>query len=254
MLLEKVSLSWTDFQSNLVKTYSNLRHEDDLCDVTLATDDHQQVSAHKLVLSSCSEYFKNLFRMNKHSNFLVCLHGVLSKDLEHILDYMYNGEVNIHKDQLDTFMDVAQRLKVEGLTSDSGVRQVINDYKQFKCEEESLNSTGKIESHNLAGGMVEYSQEDVVKSEVNSISNTMYKVDKEELKAKLHNEMYKDGRGFWNCKHCTKFTKDKGHMREHVEVHMEGLNFPCNKCDKTFKRSCSLRQHNINSHDDKLRG
>ena len=31
------------------------------------------------------------------------------------MDYMYNGEVQIYKEDLDRFLTVAQRLKLEGL-------------------------------------------------------------------------------------------------------------------------------------------
>ena len=65
---EKFSLKWNDFQSNVSNSFSLLRNEDYLHDITSVTDDHEQIAAHKLVLSACSEYFKNIFRKNKHSH------------------------------------------------------------------------------------------------------------------------------------------------------------------------------------------
>ena len=47
---EKFSLKWNDFHSNVSKSFSLLRNEDYLHDVTLVSDDHKKVSAHKLVL------------------------------------------------------------------------------------------------------------------------------------------------------------------------------------------------------------
>ena len=97
------------------KSFGLLRKEDYLHDVTLVCDDNSQVSAHKLVLSACSEFFKAVFMNNKHQNPLICLEGISSRELQNILDYMYNGEAYIHQEGLDKFLLTAQRLKIMGL-------------------------------------------------------------------------------------------------------------------------------------------
>ena len=61
---EKFCLKWNDFHSNVSKSFGLFRHEDYLHDVKLLSDDNKQISAHKLVLSSCSEYFKSIFKHN----------------------------------------------------------------------------------------------------------------------------------------------------------------------------------------------
>ena len=64
-MTEKFSLNWNDFHSNVViKSFSKLRHDEDFYDVTLVGDDLQQISAHKVALSACSEYFENILRQN----------------------------------------------------------------------------------------------------------------------------------------------------------------------------------------------
>ena len=57
---EKFILKWDHFHSNASKSFSVLRNADYLHDVTLVSDDHNQIWAHKLVLSACSEYFKDI--------------------------------------------------------------------------------------------------------------------------------------------------------------------------------------------------
>ena len=59
---EKFCLKWNDFHTNVSKSFSIFRNEDYLHDVTLVSDDHKKVSAHKLVLSASSEYFKDIFK------------------------------------------------------------------------------------------------------------------------------------------------------------------------------------------------
>ena len=85
-MTEKFTLKWKDFNSNVSKSFGLLRYEEYLHDVTLVSDDNMQVSAHKLVLSTCSEYFKNIFRNNhKYQHPLLCLDGLSSTDLTNVL-------------------------------------------------------------------------------------------------------------------------------------------------------------------------
>ena len=116
---EKFSLKWNDFQSNISKSFELLRNEEYLQDVTLVSDDDCQVKAHKLVLSASSSYFKKIFMKNNQSNILLCLEGTTKNDLQNILAYIYHGEVQIFQDDLDRFLAIAQRLKLEGLLEES---------------------------------------------------------------------------------------------------------------------------------------
>ena len=79
---DKFSLKWNDFQTNVSRSFYKLRSEKDFHDVTLVSDDQRQISAHKLVLSSCSEYFKKILKQNKHENLLLCLEGISYTDLQ----------------------------------------------------------------------------------------------------------------------------------------------------------------------------
>ena len=99
--MEKFCLKWNDFQTNVSRTFSSLRQEAHLFDVTLVSDDEQHIAAHKLVLSTSSEFFKNIIKKAKHSNPLIYLSGFKSKDLILVMDYIYQGEVLIYQEDLD---------------------------------------------------------------------------------------------------------------------------------------------------------
>ena len=66
-MAEKFCLKWNDFQSNVTRSFCRLRNEDDFYDVTLVSDDKVQVSAHRVVLSTCSEYFKTILKQKQTS-------------------------------------------------------------------------------------------------------------------------------------------------------------------------------------------
>ena len=115
--MEKYALRWKNFQSNVINSFRNVRADEDFSDVTLVGDDRAPVSAHKLVLASSSDYFKNILKHKQGSNaqLILCLEGVTFGDLNDMLDYIYNGEVQIHEQSLDNFLRVAERFKLEGL-------------------------------------------------------------------------------------------------------------------------------------------
>merc|ERR1712098_386830 len=112
---EKFCLKWNDFKTNIARQFSSLRADTEFWDVTLVSDDLKQISAHKIVLSSCSEYFKNILKQNKHAHPLLCLADMHFEDLTNIIDYIYHGEVQIYQEDLDRFLHVAKRLKLDGL-------------------------------------------------------------------------------------------------------------------------------------------
>ena len=73
---EKFSLSWNDYHSNWCKSLIELRKDTDLADVTLVTDDKVRISAHKILLSSCSNIFKFILKGISSPNPIVFLSNV----------------------------------------------------------------------------------------------------------------------------------------------------------------------------------
>jgi len=116
-------LRWNDFADNVSGAFKELRAESDFFDVTLACSDSgsKTLQAHKVILSACSNFFKATFRQqsnaNKHPNPYIYLRGVTYSDLVSILDFIYNGEVNVAQEELNSFLAVAEELQIKGLTN-----------------------------------------------------------------------------------------------------------------------------------------
>ena len=117
---EKFALKWNDYHSNWNKSLSQLRKDTDFADVTLISDDKGKFTAHKVILSSCSKVFKFILKENNNANPLLYLGGVSSVNLGYILDYIYHGEVNLFQEQLESFLESAQKLEIEGLIGQEG--------------------------------------------------------------------------------------------------------------------------------------
>lgn len=84
-------------------------------DVTLACE-QDQISAHKVVLSACSSFFKTILKRNPHQHPLLYLRGISYSNIESLINFMYYGEVSIAQEELNSFLAVAEELQVKGLT------------------------------------------------------------------------------------------------------------------------------------------
>ena len=241
---EKFCLKWNDFESNVSKSFGLLRNEEYLHDVTLVCDDNSQVSAHKLVLSACSEYFKTIFRNNSHPSPLICLEGVSSPDLRNILDYMYIGETNILQENLDNFLSLAQRLKVLGLLQNDDPQEDLEAEQKAKYEE-TLPVYNSQDSNKMTAAA--YSNNENLRNIERNVS--LINGDQQEIDRKVDEYIESCQDGNLRCSFCGKVdnckrTSGKQNMRSHVETHLEGISYQCQFCDMTFRsrNACSLHK------------
>ena len=73
----------------------------------------------------------------------------------------------------------------------------------------------------------------------------------EKLDQKVAESYSKGADGMYACNFCPKKAKNPGHIREHVEIHFDGLVLNCQFCEKTFRSRNVLRGHEKRQHVDK---
>lgn len=71
-------LRWNNYQSSITSAFENLRDDEDFVDVTLACDG-KSLKAHRVVLSACSPYFRELLKVSllKSPLFFVSFRGTV---------------------------------------------------------------------------------------------------------------------------------------------------------------------------------
>ena len=246
---EKFSLKWDHFHSNASKSFSMLRNADYLHDVTLVSDDHKQMSAHKLVLSACSEYFKDIFKNNdKNSHLLLCLEGTTSKDLQSILDYVYNGEAQVYQDNLDRFLEMAQRFKLQGLITEKRVEDndMVEKIQNDVTANNSFNEPMGLSTqgmHIKAKMKKEYIADSMDVGMADKVIIPVSSMEMSELDTKVDQHWAKCDDGTYSCTLCGKNMARKDHIRKHIEIHLDGISIPCNVCGKTFRSNNSMQKH-----------
>ncbi|XP_076068827.1 uncharacterized protein LOC143041063 isoform X8 [Oratosquilla oratoria] len=109
-----LSLKWNNHRSTFFHVLSSVRTKETYSDVTLACDG-KFYQAHKLVLSTCSDYFEQMFEKTQCKQPVIVLKDIRHEELEALLNYMYIGEVNVLQQELPGLIKAAECLCIKGL-------------------------------------------------------------------------------------------------------------------------------------------
>ncbi|XP_062539463.1 protein abrupt isoform X3 [Armigeres subalbatus] len=114
--MDEFALCWNNFADNIATGFQNLYDRGDLVDVTIACDG-KLLKAHKIVLAICSPYFQEMFVSNPCKHPIIVLKDVSVNVMQELLQFMYQGEVNVKHSELQSFMKIAETLQIKGLTA-----------------------------------------------------------------------------------------------------------------------------------------
>ncbi|XP_050686873.1 longitudinals lacking protein, isoforms H/M/V-like isoform X12 [Eriocheir sinensis] len=109
-----LSLKWNNHRSTFFHILATIRSKESYCDVTIACDG-KFYPVHKLVLSTCSDYFEQMFERTNCKHPIIVLKDIRSQELEALLNYMYVGEVNVLQNELAGLIKAAECLMIKGL-------------------------------------------------------------------------------------------------------------------------------------------
>ncbi|XP_014233412.1 broad-complex core protein isoform X5 [Trichogramma pretiosum] len=138
-------LRWNNYQSSITSAFENLRDDEDFVDVTLACDG-KSLKAHRVVLSACSPYFRELLKSTPCKHPVIVLQDVAFSDLHALVEFIYHGEVNVHQRSLSSFLKTAEVLRVSGLTQqgDQADRDELSHVRALAAGAASLNATNHL--------------------------------------------------------------------------------------------------------------
>ncbi|PSN49768.1 hypothetical protein C0J52_01358 [Blattella germanica] len=134
---QQFSLRWNNYLRHITCAFDSLRSDEDLVDVTLSCEG-KRIRAHKMLLSACSTYFRDLFKENPCQHPVIIFRNVKFDDLAALIDFMYQGEVNVVQDQLASFLTTAELLAVQGLSDGNGKDQDSEQPKEIDLSDSPL--------------------------------------------------------------------------------------------------------------------
>ena len=262
---EKYCLKVDEFESNFFDSLRDVRFTEDLSDVTLVSDDETFVKAHKLVLSASSVFFKKIFMMEAKNIPVLYIRGLSEKDLKNVVDFVYNGEVQVEQKELSKFIEVANDLKLKGMFQNdklqmpkqiSPKQKMLNKRsKQIKLEEmekhkhyefENLNESTDIvvdvthlvvDSTDMVADFTDKNVETFVDED-----KGVQDIDYDDLNAKIEEMLLREN-GLWNCKMCEKSSNKKSNIKSHIETNHMNNSIPCKFCEVIVKNRPALGMH-----------
>ena len=249
---EKLCLKWNDFQENVNIAFANLRGNNDFSDVTLACEDGQQFEAHKVILAASSPFFQKLLERNKHTHPLIYMRGLKSENLNAILDFLYCGEANVFQENLDSFLAIAEELKLKGLIGQSDEekpKEVDSSTHPMQMKPKTVakiepKQASRLKNQQLTNPDQNFEQ---ITTIARYASGDLQDLD-EQVKSMMENSpnMIQEGKRQRRAKMCKVCGKEGSPtaIKDHIEAHhLDGVSLPCQTCEKTFRSRMRKRFH-----------
>ena len=232
---DKYSLKRDDFTVSIATSIGSYRKSSDFTDVTLVSNDEEFFPAHKLILASASDFFKEIFQKLIQNNSYLYLSHINAKEMQCVLDFIYLGEVQIPESFVQDFLTLSNLLKIHNLNPVKGSNQAGKDdgaYGPIEPQE----SDEKI-------NMKQVSPDEGLFTIKGESFNPNAPPKSEEFMKKIKSFITKTENSF-ECTLCGKTARHLGNLKLHVETHMEGLAFDCKLCKETFKTRHAFYNHN----------
>ena len=234
MTFDMFHLAWRDFELFMSDSYKHLLNNQTFADVTLATEDDQQIKAHKVILSASSPVLKSILEKHPHQHPLIYLSGIKYDELRSIIDFIYVGKTEVSQDMLKMFMGTATKFKVKGL-SNCQINEQSKEPKLAKQGHEDENDENKsvpLDFHvDSQESKIEPSEEltDFGAEEPISVKST-----------RNDQQIVED---YYRCQYCDYKSNIRGNVNVHAKSQHEGKRFPCHFCEYESKYNQDLLKH-----------
>ena len=259
---QKVQFKLENFLSNI----KHIRSKNELIDVTLVGDDGVHIGAHMVMLAACSSFFRNVFNQMNHKHPLLYLRGMHSLNISAILDFIYHGEVQVLQEHIQNFLDMAEDLGIQGMTSFNPFELIKEKGEENIMKMESSKGSSPIHegpaplsSKELTGILDDWVANQITMPDppkprpITTLEEAMApifssqeeKLSSSDLEAldKQIDEITQMVGNYWACKKCGKFMKKKQHIKNHAESHLNGYSHACPHCGKHSKTRNALTNH-----------
>jgi len=250
---DKFSLRWNDFESSLSTSFEQFRGS--LLDVEILCSSGAVVAAHRLVLCACSEVLREaLLRvrppLSSTSNGpVLVLLDTDKRDLECLLDFMYRGEALVSQERLQSFLNLAEKLQVAGLTQGKSENpatlspklkpqtQSSSSKTKLPPAPKPLKASAAIESGKCSKDINHTNNVDVGEASEHGRDGVVVDKVKEEA------EEAEDSSINYYSEYWTDSGPQEYYGKSRLQADSGEEYHPCHLCGKTYKTSGSLKNH-----------
>jgi len=253
-------------------------------DVTLVCEEGKKFKAHKIILSSCSALLKDILVNNPHPSPILYFHNIKEEQMEILVRFIYTGEASVDQQDLDSLLDIAEKLKIKGLAGPEAINEnrkseenpgdFINIPKvdEMKYEndtnENTDNNTGteptieaEQERTNIEFSVQIIDQQIIKNTTENGVKIEESSVEKENEITKsydYHDEVDKYVQRI-PCKICDHTSTNISNLNRHLrsrhgfekkKIKRVNGKYPCDLCDYKATQSGNLTTHRQMKHED----
>ena len=220
MKMESFNFTWREFNENSCSTIRNLFEDKQFSDVTILSEDGEEMKLHRAILASSSAFFRNVLSRIKQNDPLIFIKGIQIKELQAIVRFIYLGQTEVSHEDLKSFMDAAKCLQVSGLSDDLLPTLSATDPSEkppaIKRVRFSLEK-----NQNIVFDQTELNENDFVEC-----------AELEQQVENLVNQNGKTGLSSEEMQDCQKNIIDKGSIK-----------YSCESCDQMYSRQDNLQRH-----------
>ena len=203
-----------------------------------------------------------ILKLNKTPQPVIYLRGVKYRDLQNLLDFMYQGQVDISEENLPSFLQVAEDLNVRGLYKrNTDVCESNEEYTtQFTNPNiASFSKTKRIDSDWIDNIINDKSFGDIffhnyMDTKISAPTEIKMEISKDAcIKNKKQNIISPaivEAGGSHMCEQCDYKTFKLQNLKRHIKsVHEGECPYPCNQCDYKAKEKSKLSRHMRSVHE-----
>jgi len=233
-----------------------------LQDVTLQCGG-ESVKAHRLVLALCSEWFRTVLESLPPStpHPVLVLWDASPADMGLLCDFMYHGQVNVQQDRLPSFLALASRLEVKGLTQTSEEKEKNEEPAAKVAKKDKPVAAGSVVPvYDFEGEGDHDNNRALVKEEEGGDESYMESGGLDFTGGNYSQYSYQDAIGILpsdfspkgipsgggECPYCQKWIQTS--VKRHVEDRHLPRATPCTVCTKVFSSGNKMRAHRSYAH------
>ena len=206
----------------------------EFADVTLVTDDKQQIRAHRNILSAASPVFKSILQIDsKHANPVIYLRGIQHSEMESIMQFIYQGEARFYEERMSEFLTVSKNLEIKELSTGIEMNDHVEDNENI--ENMDISGAPPHATHEDSGNVEPQAQNEPITS--NNAANR-----------RVRRAEVVSGDAKFNCQNCDRVYSSPGALWQHTKSKHEGVKYACNQCDFQVTYQHHLTRHIQSGH------
>ena len=257
---EKYTLHWHSYSDHLKEALNEMMLSSEFADVTLVTDDKQQIRAHRNILSAASPVFKSILQIDsKNANPVIYLRGIQHSEMDSIMQYIYLGEARFYEERMKEFLTVSKNLKIKELSTGIEMNvQVESDENNVADEKMDISGSMTHDLHEDGGNVEPQTQTEPITT--NNAANRRIRraeVVSGDAKFQCHDceKTFSSQSGLWfhikskhrgvkhACNQCDYQATTQSSLTIHIQSIHEGVKYACNQCDYQATTQSSLTRH-----------